>query len=102
MRLSMMFDCWKKSCHSATVVPTMAMISSTEVELTPSCIPGTTKSRPITPQCGWERKNSGMVSKFANTNTNIDRSQLRKLPLAVIAMSATGAIGTAMYLETPK
>ena len=47
-------------------------------------------------------KNSGITSRFANTNTNIDRSQLRKLPVAVIAISASAAIGTAMYWETPK
>ena len=44
---------------------------------------------------GVARKNSGMTSTFANTNTNIERSQMRKLPLTVIAISATAAIGTA-------
>jgi hypothetical protein len=43
IRLSMTFDCWKNSCHGATVVPTIAMISSTAVEFTPPCTPGTTK-----------------------------------------------------------
>ena len=47
-------------------------------------------------------KNSGITSKFANTNTNIDRSQKRKLPLTVIATSATAAIGTAMYSRDPE
>jgi hypothetical protein len=42
------------------------------------------------------------MSRFANTNTNIDRSQKRKLPLAVIATKARAAIGTAMNFETPK
>ncbi len=36
----MMFDCWKKSCHGATVVPTIAMISSTAVEPAPPWILG--------------------------------------------------------------
>ena len=43
IRLSMTFDCWKNSCHGATVVPTIAMISSTAVELTPPRTLGTTK-----------------------------------------------------------
>ena len=43
-----------------------------------------------------------MTSRFANTNTNIERSQERKLPLAVIPTSAPAAIGTATYCETPK
>ena len=47
-------------------------------------------------------KNSGITRKFANTNRNMPRSQTRKLPLAVIATSATAAIGTATYLETPR
>ena len=43
IRLSMTLDCWKNSCQGATVVPTIAMISSTALELTPPCTPGTTK-----------------------------------------------------------
>ncbi len=43
IRLSITLDCWKNSCHGATVVPTIAMISSTAFELTPPCTPGTTK-----------------------------------------------------------
>ena len=43
IRLSMTLDCWKNSCHGATVVPTIAMISSTAFEVTPPCTPGTTK-----------------------------------------------------------
>ena len=39
----MMFDCWKNSCQGATVVPTIAMISSTEVEFAPPWMPGMTK-----------------------------------------------------------
>jgi len=33
--------------------------------------------------------------------TNMARSQRRKLPLAVMATSATAANGTTMYWETP-
>ena len=53
-------------------------------------------------ECGWAMKNSGITRKFANTNRNMPRSQTRKLPLAVIVTSATAAIGTARYLETPR
>ena len=35
MRLSTMLDCWKNSCQGATVVPTMAMMSSTAAEVGP-------------------------------------------------------------------
>jgi len=42
MRLSITLDCWKNSCHGATVVPTIAMISSIEVELIPPSTPGVT------------------------------------------------------------
>ena len=37
--------------------------------------------------------------KFANTNRNMTRSHTRKLPVVVIATSATAAIGTATYLD---
>jgi hypothetical protein len=43
IRLSMTLDCWKNSCHGATVVPTIAMTSSTASELIPPWMPGTTK-----------------------------------------------------------
>ena len=33
--------------------------------------------------------------------TNMARSHARKLPLAMIATSATAEIGTTMYLEIP-
>ncbi len=35
-------------------------------------------------------------------NTNMARSQRRKLPEAMIATNATAAVGTTMYFETPK
>ena len=43
MRLSITLDCWKNSCQGATVVPTIAMISRTAVELAPPGIEGTTR-----------------------------------------------------------
>ena len=96
IRLSMMFDCWKKSCHGATVVPTIAMISRTEVEFAPPAIPGTKKSCAMFPKLGCEMKNSGTISRFAKTNTNIIRSQRRKLPVAVMVNSSAAATGTEM------
>ncbi len=53
MRLSTMFDCWKNNCHGATVVPTMAMMSRTEVELNPPATPGITKCLSTGPAWGW-------------------------------------------------
>ena len=102
MRLSITFDCWKNSCHGATVVPTIAMISSTEVEFAPPWIPGTKKSWATLRAVRVRHEEQRDDSRLANTNTNIERSQERKLPLTVIATSATAAIGTATYSDTPK
>jgi len=49
IRLSMTLDCWKNSCHGATVVPTIAIMSRIALELTPPWMPGTTKSWAIEP-----------------------------------------------------
>ena len=49
MRLSTTLDCWKKSCHGATVVPTMAMMSSTAADEAPPAMPGTMKLWPMVP-----------------------------------------------------
>ena len=65
-------------------------------------MPGTKKPWVIGPSLGWAMKNSGINSRFANTNTNIDRSHERKLPVAVTAISAAAATGTEMYSETPR
>ena len=43
IRLSITLDCWKNSCHGATVVPTIAMISRIASEVTPPWTPGTNK-----------------------------------------------------------
>ena len=102
IRLSITLDCWKNSCQGATVVPTIAMISSTEVEDAPPWIPGTKKSWAIGPMWGCAMKNSGTARKLVNTKMNITRSQRRKLPLAVMATSRTAAIGTETYSEMPK
>ena len=97
-----MFDCWKKSCHGATVVPTMAMTRRTAVELTPPRTPGTRSPWITGPGCGCEKMTSGMTRKLATTKSSMKRSQRRKLPEAVIATSPTAATGTEMYGLTPK
>ncbi len=98
----MMFDCWKKSCHGATVVPTMAITSRIDVELNPPWTPGMTKPLAKDEALGWLKMARGITKKLAKMKTNMNRSQRRKLPLAVIATSATAAMGTEMYSLTPK
>ncbi len=56
----------------------------------------------IVPRCGCTSTSSGITRKLATTNTYMKRSQLRKLPVAVIATSASAATGTAMSALTPK
>src|SRR5271165_3424110 len=97
-----MLDCWKNSCHGAMVVPTMAMMSRTEVELNPPCTPGTTRWWRNDPALGWEMTARGITRRFAKMNTNMNRSQRRKLPEAVMAIRPTAAIGTEAYGLTPK
>src|SRR5450631_285577 len=97
-----MLDCWKKSCHGATVVPTMAMTRSTDVELNPPCTPGVVRPSKKAPALGWEVKASGITRKLTAMNTNMKRSHRRKLPEAVITTRPTAASGTDQYLETPK
>src|SRR6516162_167643 len=101
MRLSTTLDCWKNSCQGATVVPTMAMISSTASELTPPETLGTTKDFAACAHCGCDISSIGICSRVTAMKTNMARSQRRKLPLAMIATSAAAEIGTTTYLETP-
>src|ERR1700741_3374678 len=101
MRLSTMLDCWKNSCQGATVVPTIAMISSTASELTPPVMLGTTNDFAACAHCGCDISSIGICSNVIAMKTNMARSQLRKLPLAMIATSATAEIATTMYLEMP-
>ena len=97
-----MFDCWKNSCHGATVVPTMAMTRSTDVESNPPCTPGTRRPWKNDDAGGWLCTARGMTRRLAKTNTNMKRSHRRKLPVAVITTRATAAMGTEMYSLTPK
>src|SRR6201998_3517499 len=101
MRLSTTLDCWKNSCHGATVVPTTAMISSTASDEIPPEMLGTTNDLAASPHCGCDISNIGTCNTVMAMNTNIARSQRRKLPVAMIATSATAAVGTTMYLEMP-
>src|SRR5689334_4143424 len=94
MRLSTTLDCWKNSCHGATVVPTMAMISNTASELTPPEMPGTTRDFAACTHCGCDINSIGICSRVTAMNTNMARSHRRKLPLAMIATNATAEVGT--------
>ena len=96
MRLSTTFDCWKKSCHGATVVPTMAKIISVPDAVIPPSIPGTRKPLSTAPGEGWLSAASGSTSKLANRKTNIALSHWRKFPLAVMPIRTSVAIGTTM------
>jgi hypothetical protein len=78
------------------------MINSIEVEVIPPCTPGVSAWLMIEPGCGWLMIASGIATKFVATNTYMNRSQRRKLPVAVIATSAAAAAGTETYLLTPK
>ena len=98
----MMLDCWKNSCHGATVVPTIAIINNTASEVIPPRTPGIAKSRAARPQSGCESSSIGICTAVTAMKTNIARSQRRKLPVAMIAINATAAVGTTMYRETPK
>ena len=97
MRLSMTFDCWKKSCHGATVVPTMAMISSTALDENPPWMLGTTKPCKAAAGSGWLRTTSGSTNRLAKRKTNIARSQRRKFPVTVMEIRTRAATGTTMY-----
>src|ERR1700722_1790160 len=101
MRLSTMFDCWKNSCQGATVVPTIAMISSTASEVTPPEMLGTTNDFAACPHWGCDISSIGICNRVTAMKTNMARSHRRKLPLAMIATSAIAEIGTTTYLEMP-
>src|ERR1700742_3898258 len=102
MRLSTTLDCWKNSCQGATVVPTIAMISNTASELTPPEMPGTTNDFAACPHCGCDISTIGICNRLTAMKTNMALSQRRKLPLAMMATSATAETGTTMYLDTPR
>ncbi len=70
--------------------------------MNPPSTPGVTKPLTNGPAAGWLRKARGMTRKFTMMKTNMNRSQRRKLPVAVMAMSRTAAIGTERYWLIPK
>src|SRR5437899_7750558 len=102
MRLATTFDYWKNICQGATVVTTMAMMSSAAFEVNPPYTPGVKNPWSTPPGLGWLRTASGITRRLANRKTNIARSQLRKLPLSVIAIKTIAASGTMRYLLKPK
>ncbi len=97
-----MLDCWKNSCHGATVVPTMAMINSTDVEVNPPWTPGVTKPLKNGPAAGWLKMARGMTRKFNTMKMNMNRSQRRKLPVAVMATSSDSGDGHRDVLADPE
>ncbi len=100
--MSIMFDCWKNNCQGATVVPMMAMMSRTDVDVKPPLTPGTVRPCKKGPVLGWLKIARGITKKFTITKKYMNRSQLRKLPEAVMRINATAAMGTAMYSLMPK
>ncbi len=100
--MSMTFDCWKNSCHGATVVPTMLMISSSAVPSKPPRTEGTTLSWTTMPISGWTISVSGMATRLTTMKPYMKRSQRRKLPVMVTAISATAATGTEINGLIPK
>ena len=62
---------------------------------------GTTKFLAIVPQWGDDRKNIGTCTRLMAMKANMARSHFWKLPVAMIATSATAAMGTETYSETP-
>ena len=72
------------------------------MELKPPCTPGVTKPLKKGAAGGWLMKANGITRKLTTMKMNMKRSQRRKLPVAVMAMRLTAAIGTEKYSLTPK
>ncbi len=101
MRLSTTLDCWKNNCQGATVVPTIAMINSSTVELTPPANRG--MSPPATPLAvGCTNSTIGMTSTFTAISRNISPSHRRNDPPATTANSRTAAAGIAITFGQPR
>lgn len=96
-----MLDCWKNNCHGATVVPTMATISSNSVEFRP---PGKDGINPcaVSDTDGWTMNASGKITMLMAISAKMKRSQRRNEPPATTANSRTAASGTEMALGSPK
>src|ERR1700738_1333002 len=94
MRLSTTLDCWKNNCQGATVVPTMAMMSKIASDDGPPWMDGTKVLRTTEPQLECTIHTSGTAARLKIRNTNMNRSQRRKLPVTVVATSRTAATGT--------
>ena len=99
----MMYDCWKKSCHGATVVPTMAITRSITVDSGALCgKPGTTKFLATSPIGGWTIPTSGTNSSEKATSVRQRRSKRRKLPVLTAPMTATAATTTVGNFGNPR
>ena len=97
MRLSTTLDCWKNSCHGATVVPTIGDDEQQHRRVQPT----REAAGPARRHRRFQRRDapatpSGTISTFtAITSRNINRSQRRNDPPATTANSSTAAAGTA-------
>jgi hypothetical protein len=97
IRLSTTLDCWKKSCHGATVVPT----SATARKTAPPCTVAVGLAATC-PRCAQAITASGTAARLAAMSTYIARSQPRKLPDMVTAIRKAAATGTETSLLIPK
>jgi hypothetical protein len=91
-------DCWKNSCHGATVVPT----SATARKTTPSCAVAAGAPAAACPRCAQAITASGTAARLATMSRYIARSQPRKLPDAVTTIRNAAATGTETSLLIPK
>ena len=92
IRLSTTLDCWKNSCHGATVVPT----SATARKTAPPCAVAVAVAAPAAacPRCAQASTASGTAARLAAMSRYIARSQPRKLPEAVTAIRKPAAVYT--------
>ncbi|CNH30640.1 Uncharacterised protein [Mycobacterium tuberculosis] len=101
MRLSTTLDCWKNSCHGATVVPTIATVNSSTVEFRPPGNCGTSPAA-VAFTVGCAISAIGMISTFTAISRNISPSQRRNEPPATTANNSAAAAGTATTFGQPR
>jgi len=78
-----MLLCWKYSCHGATVVPMIEMMSNTPAEDVPPRMPGTARSRNSECVATWACRTSGIITTFTATKSIMKRSHRWNEPVAV-------------------
>jgi hypothetical protein len=111
IRLSITYDCWKKSCHGAIVVPTMPITSSMTAAMPPvptlalAALAG--RSGVVNPVAmaetdGCAIRYSGTSSSEPTQKNIATRSNARNEPVNAVAMMIPAANSTAMILGTPR